>query len=62
MVGCVSTMEVWEMGSPIWVISAWWALWSLYSVRNVVVEVGGGWRASFGMRISHWSNGELVGV
>ena len=43
-------------------ISVGRALWSLYSVRNVVVVVGGGWGASFGMRISQWYNGELVGV
>ncbi len=62
VVGCVSTVGVWEMGSLIWGISARRALWSLYSVCNVVVVLGGGWRASFGMRISQWSNGEFVGV
>ena len=57
----MSTVEVWEVGYPIWGISANMALWSLYYVRNVVVVVSG-WQASFGMRISQWSNGELVGV
>ena len=50
------------MGSPIWDISARRDLWSLYSVFNVVVMVGSGWRASFGMRISQWSKGVLVRV
>ena len=62
MVGCVSTVEVWEVGSPIWGISARRDVWSLYYVRNVVVVVGSGWQASFDMRISQWSTGELVGV
>ena len=42
----------WEVRSPIWDISARRALWSIYSVRSVVVVVGGSWGASFGMRIS----------
>ena len=37
-------------------------MWSLYYVRSVVVVVGGSWGASFGMRISQWSSGELVGM
>ena len=28
----------------------------------MVVVVGGGWDSSLGMRISQWSNGELVGT
>ena len=52
MLGYVSTEKGWEMGSPIWDISARTALWSLYSVRSVVVVVGGEWGATFGMRIS----------
>ena len=62
VVGYVSTMGVWGMGSPIWGISARRALWSLYSVCIVVVVLGGGWRASVGMRINQWSKGVLVGV
>ena len=31
-------------------------------MRSVVVVVDGGWGASFGMRISQWSSGELVGI
>jgi len=42
----------WEMGSPIWGISARKALWSLYSVCSVVEVVCGTWGASVGMRIS----------
>ena len=49
------------MGSPIWGMSAKRALWSLYSVRSVVVAVCD-WGVSFGMRSSQWSIGELVGV
>ena len=41
VVGCVSTLVVWAMGSPTWAISAKRALWSLYSVCNVVVVVVG---------------------
>ena len=62
VVGYVSTLEVWGVGSPIWGMSARRALWSLYSVLNVVLVVGSGWRASFGMSISQWSRGVLVGV
>ena len=50
------------MGSPTWAISARRALWSLYSVFNVVVMVVRDWGASFGMHISQWSKGVLVGV
>ena len=50
------------MGSPIWDISARRALWSLYSLLNVVVVVDSGCRASFGMRISQWSKDVLVGM
>ena len=50
-----------RLGSPIWGISAGRALWSLSSVRIVVVVVCG-WGVSFGMRSSQWSIGELVGV
>ena len=49
------------MESPIWGISVRGALWSLYYVRSIVVVVCG-WGASFGMCISQWSNGELVGL
>jgi len=52
VVGYVSTAGGWEVGSPMWGISARRALWSLYSVRSVVVVEGGSWGASFGMRIS----------
>ena len=62
VVGYVSTLRIWGVGSPIWDISTRKALWSLYSVLNVVVVAGSGWRASFGMRISHWSKGVLIGV
>ena len=33
----------------------------MYSVRSAIVVVCG-WGVSFSMRISQWSNGELVGV
>ena len=59
--GCGSTKGRWRLGSPIWGISARRALWSLYSVRSVVV-VDFGWGISFGIRSSQWSIGELVGV
>ena len=49
------------MGYPICGISARRALWSLYSVRSVVVVVCR-WGVSFGMRNSQWSIGEMVGV
>jgi len=55
-------MGVWRVVSPIWDISAMRALWSLYSVLNVVVMVGRGWGDSYGMRISQWAKGVLVGV
>ena len=42
----------WEMGSPIWGISARMALWSLYYVLSVVEVVGGSWDASVGLRVS----------
>ena len=48
--------------SPIWGISASRALWSLRSVGIAVVMVGGGCRASVGMRISQWSRGVFFGV
>jgi hypothetical protein len=62
VVGYVSTMRVWGVGSPIWGISARRALWSLFSACIAVVVVGGGWRASVGMRINQWTRGVLVGV
>jgi len=62
VVGYVSTVGVWGMGSPIWGISARRALWSLCSVCIAVVVVGGDWRASVGMRINEWSRSVLVGV
>jgi len=40
VVGYVSTLGVWTMGSPTWAISARRALWSLYSVFNAGVMVG----------------------
>ena len=46
VVGYVSIMGVWGVGSPIWGISARRALWSLNSVCIAVVVLGGGWRAS----------------
>ena len=58
----VSTLGLWAMGSPTWAISARRALWSLYSVFSVVVMVGRGLEASFGMRNSQWSKGVFVGV
>ena len=60
MVGYVSTEGIWGLESPTWGISARRALWSLYSVRKVVVVVGRG--TSVGIRISQWSSGELVGM
>ncbi len=48
-------------GSPICGISAKRALWSLYYVCIVVVEVGAWWDF-VGIRMSQWSSGELVGV
>ena len=62
VVGYVSTLGVWKVGSPTRAISARRALWSLYSMFNFVVMVGGGLEASFGMRISQWSKCVLVGV
>ena len=59
VVGYVSTMGVWGMGSPIWGTSARRDLWSLNSVCIAVVVVGGGWRAAVGMRINQWSRGVL---
>ena len=61
MVGYGSTTGVWKWGSLNCGISVKRALWSLYSVRSVVVIVCD-WSVSFGMRISHWSNEDLVGV
>ena len=61
VVGSGSTEGEWMWYSPIWGISVRRALWSLYSVRIVVVVVCG-WGVSFGMRSSQWSIGELVGV
>ena len=62
MAGCVSTMGVWGVRSPIWGISARRAMWSLNSVCIAVVGVAGGWCASDGMRINQWSRGVLFGV
>ena len=56
------TLGVWRVGSPTWAISARRASWSLYSVFDVLVMVGRGWGASYGMRIIQWSKGALVGV
>ncbi len=61
MVGYVSPEGKWVGGSLICGISAKRALWSLYSVRIVVVVVGV-WCASVGIRINQWSSGELVWV
>ena len=60
MVGYASTEGACGLGSPIWGISARRALWSLYSVRKVVVVVGR--VTSVGMRRTQWSSAELVGV
>ena len=60
MVEYVSTEGVWGLGSPTWGISAMKALWSLYSVRKVVVVVGRG--TSVDIRISPLSSGELFGT
>ncbi len=62
VVGYVSTMGVWGVGSPIWGSSAKRALWSLNSVFIAVVVVSGGWRVAVGMRISQWFRGVLFGV
>jgi len=62
VVGYVSTEGGYTQGSPIRDISARRALWSLYSVHSVVVVVDGGYGTSFGICISQWSSGELVGM
>ncbi len=62
VVGYVSAMGVWGVGSPIRGISARRALWSPYYVCIAVVVVGSGWLASVGMRINQWFWGVLVGV
>ncbi len=58
----MSTLGVCGVGSPTWDIAGRRALWSLYCVFSVVVMVGRGRGASFGMCISQWSKDVLVGV
>ena len=60
-VGFGSSKGEWKWGSLIWGMPVRRAVWSMYSVRSVVVVVSG-WGVSFVTRISQWSNGDLIGV